>query len=319
MRDFSGTTVVAAGDGPEDVLVDASGRVLTGLADGRILRIAGPGERPETIARVPGRPLGLEFLGEDELVVCASDAGLLAVSLTGGAVRTLADRVAGRPLGAVNNAAVAADGTVYFSDSSQRFPIPEWRADLVQRTASGRLFRRDTDGGVSELLGGLEFANGVALAADGSWVAVAESGAARVRRLWLTGERAGQAEDLVADLPGHPDNIALGSDGLVWIALPSPRVATLSAVHRLPVPLRVLVSRLPDRLLPRPGRTLGVLAVDADGREVHRFSGEIPGFELLTGVREAAGRLWFGSLTGSTVATLALAPAGASQPAGVLP
>ena len=306
MRDFSGSTVVEVGQGPEDVLVDASGRVCTGLADGRIVRLAGPGQAPETVARVPGRPLGLEFLGRDELVVCASDAGLLAVSLTTGTVRTLADEVDGRALRAVNNAAVATDGTVYFSDSSQRFPIPEWRADIVQRTASGRLLRRAPDGGVTELLGGLEFANGVALAADGSWVAVAETGAARVRRLWLTGERAGSAEDLVTGLPGHPDNIALGSDGLVWIALPSPRVVTLAAVHRMPAALRVLVSRLPEGLLPRPGRTVGVLAVDADGQEVHRFSGEIPGIELLTGVREAGGRLWFGSLLGSTVATLTL-------------
>lgn len=112
MRDFSGSTVVEVGEGPEDVLVDASGRVCTGLADGRIVRLAGPGQAPETVARVPGRPLGLEFLGRDELVVCASDAGLLAVSLTTGTVRTLADEVAGRALRAVNNAAVATDGTV---------------------------------------------------------------------------------------------------------------------------------------------------------------------------------------------------------------
>jgi hypothetical protein len=58
--------------------------------------------------------------------------------------------------------------------------------------------------------------------------------------------------------------------------------------------------------LPSPGRTLGVLAVDVEGRVVHRLSGEIPGFEMLTGVREAQGRLWFGSLTGSTLATLEL-------------
>ncbi|NEK85016.1 SMP-30/gluconolactonase/LRE family protein [Blastococcus saxobsidens] len=306
MRDFSGTTVVAVGEGPEDVLVDGEGRVYSGLADGRIVRVGGPGGPVETIARVPGRPLGLEFLGEDELLVCASDAGLLAVTLADGAVRTLVDRVAGAPLEAVNNAAVAADGTIYFTDSSQRFRIPDWRADLVQRTASGRLFRRTPEGAVTLLLDGLEFANGVALAADGSWVAVAETGAARVRRVWLTGERSGVAEDLVDDLPGHPDNIALGSDGLVWITLPSPRVTSLAAIHRLPAPLRVLLSRLPRWLQPRPGRTLGVLAVDGSGREVHRISGEIPGFEMLTGVREADGRLWFGSLTGGTVATLAV-------------
>ncbi|MGY1835714.1 SMP-30/gluconolactonase/LRE family protein [Blastococcus sp. SYSU DS0510] len=306
MRDFAGTTVVPVGEGPEDVLVDGAGRVLTGLADGRIVRVAGPGGPVETVARVPGRPLGLELLGSGELLVCASDAGLLAVSLADGGVRTLVDEVAGRRLRAVNNAAVGADGTIYFTDSSQRYLIPRWRADLVRRTASGRLFRRDPDGTVTELLGGLEFANGVALAADGSWVAAAETGAARVRRVWLTGARAGTSEVFVDDLPGHPDNIALGSDGLVWITLPSPRVAALAAIHRLPAPLRALVSLLPPALQPSPGRTLGVLAVDAEGAAVHRFSGEIPGFEMLTGVREAGGRLWFGSLTGNTVATLAV-------------
>ena len=59
--------------------------------------------------------------------------------------------------------------------------------DLIRRTASGRLLRRAPDGTVTELLGGLEFANGVALAADGSYVAVAETGACRVHRVWLTG------------------------------------------------------------------------------------------------------------------------------------
>lgn len=306
MRDFGGATVVPVGDGPEDVLVDRAGRVLTGLADGRIVRVAGPGAPVETLARVPGRPLGLELLGSDEVLVCASDAGLLAVSPANGTVRTLVDEVDGRRLGAVNNAAVAADGTIYFTDSSQRFRIPQWRADLVRRTATGRLFRRAPDGAVTELLGGLEFANGVALAADESWVAVAETGAARVRRVWLSGERAGTAEVFVDDLPGHPDNIALGSDGLLWITLPSPRVAALAAIHRLPAPVRALLSTLPPALQPRPGRTLGVLAVDDSGREVHRLQGEIPGFEMLTGVRESGGTLWFGSLTGSTLATVAV-------------
>ncbi|MGY2085858.1 SMP-30/gluconolactonase/LRE family protein [Blastococcus sp. SYSU DS0539] len=306
MRDFGGTTVVPVGEGPEDVVVDEAGRVYAGLADGRIVCVAGPAGPVETVARVPGRPLGLELLGDDELLVCASDAGLLAVSLLDGAVRTLVDRVDGARLEAVNNAAVAADGTIYFTDSSQRFRIPQWRADLVRRTATGRLFRRTPDGAVTELLGGLEFANGVALAADGSWVAVAETGAARVRRVWLTGARAGASELFVDDLPGHPDNIALGSDGLVWITLPSPRVAALAAIHRLPAPLRALLSTLPQSLQPSPGRTLGVLAVDERGATVHRLSGDIPGFEMLTGVREAGGRLWFGSLTGSTLATVVL-------------
>jgi hypothetical protein len=38
-------------------------------------------------------------------------------------------------------------------------------------------------------------------------------------KVWLKGEKAGQAETFVDNLPGCPDNIRLGSDGYFWIAL----------------------------------------------------------------------------------------------------
>jgi len=132
VRGFDDVTLVPLGGrGPEDVLVDGQGRVYAGLDDGRIVRAAGTGAPVETVAQVPGRPLGLEFLGEDELLVCASQAGLLAVSLATQHVRILTDEVDGRSLRAVNNAAVAGDGSIFFTDSSQRYPIPRWRADIV--------------------------------------------------------------------------------------------------------------------------------------------------------------------------------------------
>ncbi|TFV61717.1 UNVERIFIED_ORG: SMP-30/gluconolactonase/LRE family protein [Bacillus sp. AZ43] len=302
-EDLSGVRLLpVGGEGPEDVLVDDAGRVYTGLDDGRIVRIVDGGV--ETVARVAGRPLGLEFLGDDELLVCASGGGLLAVPLAGGEVRTLADRFAGVPLGAVNNAAVAGDGTVYFSDSSTRYPIPLWRDDLLRRTRTGRLFRRDPDGTLTELLGGLEFANGVALAADGSFVAVAETGARRIRRVWLTGPRAGADDVLADDLWGYPDNISTGSDGLIWAALASRRVAVLDVVQKLPSFVGAAISRVPQRLQPKPDPSVGVVALDAGGRIVRRLIGAVDGFPMLTGVRESGGALWFGSLHGPHVATL---------------
>jgi sugar lactone lactonase YvrE len=306
VHDFAGVTLLpVGGSAPEDVLVDPGGRVYTGLADGRIVRTDGAGAAVRTVATLPGRPLGLEFLGPDELVVCASDAGLLAVPLDGGRVRTLTDRVDGRRLLACNNAAVAADGTVYFSDSSTRYGVPQWRTDLVRRTATGRLLRRSPDGEITELLGGLEFANGVALAADGSYVAVAETGTCRLHRVWLTGARAGRSELFVDGLDGYPDNVSLGSDGLVWVALPSPRSALLSRVQRLPAAARAIVGALPDRMSPGTSGVVSVVAVDDGGRVVHEMRGEIDGFRMLTGVREVGGVLWFGSLEGAVVATVA--------------
>jgi sugar lactone lactonase YvrE len=305
VRSFQGATLIpVGGSAPEDVLVDDEGRIYTGLADGRIVRVAGSGAPVETVARTPGRPLGLEFLGSEELLVCASDAGLLAVGLGDGRVRTLVDRVDGRRLLSCNNAAVAGDGSIFFSESSTRFPVPRWREDLIEQTRTGALFRRAPDGTVSELLHGLDFANGVALSVDGSFVAVAETGSCRLQRVWLTGERAGQADVLAEDVGGHPDNIALGSDGLIWVAIAGPRAALLERVQRLPAPVRAVARRIPQRLQPRPDPTIGLVALDSSGRTVHEYRGELAGFEMLSAVREAAGALWLGSLTSDSVAML---------------
>lgn len=300
---FKNVTVhPVGGEGPEDVLVDDQGSIYTGLDDGRILRISEAGDKIETIAEMPGRPLGLEFYGDDELVVCASDKGLLAVTISTGAVRTLTDTVAGTALIACNNAAVAGDGTVYFSDSSQRYPVPEWRKDLIQQTQTGRLFRRNPDGTIDELLSGLHFANGVALAPDESFVTVAESGGYRVRRMWLTGPHAGSSDVLLDDIAGYPDNSSTGSDGLIWVAVPSERVAAAAVVQRLPAPVRSLILRLPESLQPSPSRTVGVLGVNDDGHVVHSYEGEIEGFHMLSGVRERNGKLYFGSRVESAIA-----------------
>ena len=59
-----------------------------------------------------------------------------------------------------------------------------------------------------------------------------------------------------------------------------------------------------EPLLPRPAATITALAVDASGRVVVRRTGKVAGFRMLTGVREAAGVLWCGSLTSGALLTM---------------
>src|SRR5512132_4509979 len=77
------------GRGPEDVLVDDRGRVLTGVADGRILRLAPDNTRVEVLADTGGRPLGLDWLPDGGLLVCDARRGLLRVDLDSAGVTTL--------------------------------------------------------------------------------------------------------------------------------------------------------------------------------------------------------------------------------------
>ncbi|ANN19863.1 strictosidine synthase [Amycolatopsis orientalis] len=289
------------GHGPEDVLVDDQGRIYTGVDDGRVLRVAPDGSRIDVLGDTGGRPLGLEFFGDD-LLICDAKAGLLTMPLAGGPVTTLATSAVGLDFVFCNNAAVASDGSVYFTDSSRRFGIEKWRDDLIEQTAGGRLLRRTPDGKIEQLADGFQFANGVALPPDESYVAVAETGAYRVSRVWLTGANAGERDVLVDDLWGYPDNISTGSDGLIWITIASPKVPALSLIRKLPAPLRAGVRALPTALQPAPARECGVRGVTPDGKQVHELRGEIDGFHVLVGVRERAGTLYFGSLEDNAIA-----------------
>lgn len=299
--------VKVPGYGTEDVLVDDFGRVITGLHDGRILRISGDGGAVEELANTGGRPLGIEFDARWNLVVCDSQKGLIHVDLTTGEVGSLVTEVGGQPILVCNNAAVARDGTIYFSDSSTRFTLDYWIADILEHSCTGRLFRRDPDGTVSEVASGLAFANGVALAPDESWVAVAETGRYCVQRIWLTGPKAGRREMYVDGLPGFPDNISTGSDGLIWVTIASPRDPTLDfALPRHPV-VRKLIWRLPDALRPGAKRTVHVQAYDAAGRLVHDLEADAKDFHMVTGVREHNGQVWLGSLEDDSVAVMSTA------------
>jgi sugar lactone lactonase YvrE len=293
-------------DGAEDVVVAPDGTVYTGTEDGQIFRIGHDGAKVESIANTGGRPLGLEIDGDGRILVCDARAGLLRVDPTTGGIEPITDQVAGTRMRFCNNAAIAGDGTVYFSDSSTHYGIEEWKKDFVEHTHTGRLLRLDTDGSITVLETGLAFANGVALAADESFVAVAETGARTVVRHWLTGDRAGTRDFLVTDLPGYPDNIARGSDGLIWVTIASPRDPMVELIRKGPLALRKQVTRIPERLQPKPKRTIRVQAFNDTGTLVHDLDLEDERYHMVTGVREYDGRVWLGSLHEPAVAVIDL-------------
>ncbi|WP_028644506.1 SMP-30/gluconolactonase/LRE family protein [Nocardioides sp. URHA0020] len=288
--------VVVAGPGPDE------GAVFTGTEDGSIFRISHDGQHIDRIAHTGGRPLGIELDLDGRLLVCDAHRGVLRVDPRSGAVEGVVDRLERAPMMFCNNAAIAADGTVWFSDSSTRYGIEQWKDDFVQDTRTGRLARLSPDGSLEVVLDGLAFANGVALSADESFVAVAETGARTVVRWWLTGPRAGTRDLLVADLPGYPDNIARGSDGLIWVSIASPIDPLVERLQRGPLALRKLVTKIPDRLQPAPKHTVRAQAYDGAGTLVHDLDVQGSAYHMVTGVREHDGRVWLGSLHEPAVA-----------------
>src|SRR5436190_13650338 len=124
--------------GAEDVVIDDQGCAWTGTEDGSVWRVGKDGAVGK-VGDTGGRPLGIELLDADRLLIADAEQGLLAMNTTTGVVERLVTEVGGKRLLVVNNAAVARNGDIWFSDSSTRYPLSHWRNDFVEHTRTGRL------------------------------------------------------------------------------------------------------------------------------------------------------------------------------------
>ncbi len=296
------TVVPMPGEGPEDVVVDASGQLWAGVVDGRIVRLT-PDGAAAVVADTGGRPLGLHVARDGRVLICDSHRGLLALDPATGVLSTLVASVGGRPLRFCSNVTETADGTIYFTESTSQFHIEHFPGAIMEARGRGGLFRLGTDGAVTTVLDGLYFANGLTTTADESALVFAETQGRRLSKYWLSGPQAGSVTPLAVHLPGYPDNISTGTDGRIWVAMVSPPNAAAEwLAPRAPV-IRKLLWRLPERLQPKIRPQVWVLAFDADSGEVLTgLRTTRPDFGTVTGVVESGGRLWM-----STIAFPALA------------
>jgi sugar lactone lactonase YvrE len=289
-----GTRVLeGVGIGPEDVAFDREGRLYTGLEDGKIVRMELPDREPELFANTGGRPLGMVFDPDGHLIVADARKGLLSISPQR-EITVLATSVDGEPFGFLDDLDIGPDGTVYFSDAS-RFGYGAHQLAILEHAGDGRLLSYDpTDGSVTLLLDGLQFANGIVVEPSGDSLLVGETGAYRIRRFWLSGERAGTTEMFAENLPGFPDNIALTSDGGLWVPMSSPRHPLADRLAPWPF-LRKVVARLPAWTHPDALRHGLVVELAPDGRPIRALHDPSGGVALTSCAMERDGVLYVGS------------------------
>lgn len=300
---LAGTERLSLGSGfaPEDVAIDPGGRIYAGMDDGRIIRLQPDGTRPELFANTIGRPLGLKFDRSGNLIVADSIKGLLSID-PAGVITVLSTQADGIAFRITNDLDIAVDSVIYFTDASSRFPLTNYKADILEHQSTGRLLAYDPASKTTRLvLGNLSFANGVAVSPDQSFVLVNETGKYRIHRVWLNGPKQGQSEIFIDNLPGFPDGISSNGRDKFWLALVTPRDATLDKL--LPHPfLRKAVWRLPPFLRPAPKRYSFVLGLDTNGRVAANLQdGSSDCYAQIANAVEHDGFLYFGSIAESAI------------------
>jgi sugar lactone lactonase YvrE len=282
-------------NGPEEVALDSQGRVYGGTQDGKIMRLL-PDGKLEVFAETQGRPLGLQFDRNENLIVCDAYKGLLSIAPQG-TIKVLATSAEGGPFKFTDALDISSEGIIYFTDASSKYRQDEYLYDLLKAKPYGRFMSYDpATGQVKVLLKNLYFANGVALSPREDFVLVNETYRYRIIRYWLKGPKTGTHEVFLDNLPGFPDNISGNRKGTFWLALFTVRNEAVDTLHPYPFH-KAQMSKLPKAFWPKPKPYGFVLALDENGR-ITRSLHEPTGKHLkeITSAREYGGDLYLGSL-----------------------
>ncbi|KAF3437584.1 hypothetical protein FNV43_RR20340 [Rhamnella rubrinervis] len=308
--------------GPESIAFDPLGRgPYTGVADGRVLfwdghswtdfaytspirsEICDPKPSPRSYLKnehICGRPLGLRFHKKTgDLYIADAYFGILKVGPEGGLATPLTTEAEGVPLRFTNDLDIDEEGNVYFTDSSSKYQRRNFMQLIFSGEDSGRVLKyNSTTKETKVLMRNLHFPNGVSLSKDGSFFVFCDGPTGRLRQYWLKGEKAGTSE-VLAILPGFPDNVRTNEKGEFWVAIFCRRTMFnyLSGMYpklrkfllKLPIPVYSLLTRgklhaAVVKYSPE-GKLLQILE-DSQGKVV----------KAISEVEEKDGKLWMGSV-----------------------
>ncbi|KAM3395784.1 protein STRICTOSIDINE SYNTHASE-LIKE 10-like [Capsicum galapagoense] len=227
-----------------------------------------------------------------DLYIALAYLGLQVVGPKGGLATPLVQKFEGKPLIFRNEVDIDDhDDVICFTDTSTKYQRRQFLAFFSSGDATGRLMKYvKATKKVTVALGGLAFANGIALSKDRSVVLVAETSNFRILRYWPKGSLAG-THDTFAELPGFPDNIRINSKGELWVALQAiSSVLSISDSEsgKLPFTTQQMDegNLHPTAMkLSEEGKVLEVLE-DVEGKKLRSISQ----------VEEKDGKLWLGSV-----------------------
>ena len=278
--------------GPEDIVLK-NDKIYVGYDNGIIMSSEG------IFSNTQGRPLGMAFDLEDNLIVADAIQGLISIDVNGKvtslSIKSDSDDI---PFKFVDDLDIASDGKIYFSDASSKYGYGSDRLELFEHSSNGRLLVYDPKTQkTTTLLKNLYFANGVALSSDESFVLINETFMYRIQKYWLKGDKAGTSEIFIENLPGFPDNVFSNEKGIFWVALFNPRHNFVEISSNKPL-LRKMVLRLPESLQPQPINHSFVLGIDEGGNVVHNLQYKADdAYSPITSVKQYENDLYFGSLT----------------------
>ncbi len=245
--------------GPEDIAFDKQGNLYCGahisrtdFSDGRILKIDRNG-KVSVFCNTENWVTGLHFDVNDNLIACVPNIGLASIDKNG-EMTVLANKdEKGNRFLIPNDVDIASDGMIYFSNTSSKFNFSRKNARriLFEVKSDGGLYRYDPNTKTVEtLIDSSFFGNGVAVSGNDEFVLMVDLTKYRIVRYWLKGDKQGQTDIFIDNLPGLPNGISRRADGSFWLGFTTRRDDLLDKYQPKPG-MKKLIFGIPLWLQPK--------------------------------------------------------------------
>jgi ribose transport system permease protein len=304
-------------EGPEDVILDRDDRLYGSTRDGNIIRFSGPDyAHREVFAHIGGRPLGMQFDKDENLIVAVAGMGVYGVKPSGNVfkvtdetTRTWYKLTNDSRLRMADDIDIGPDGKLYFSDCTTRYEMTTNILDMLEGRPNGRVISYDPfTKKTSTVINHLPFPNGICVSHDGRSLLIASTSLCQVYRFWLEGPEKGKLEVLIGQLPGLCDNINRASDGNYWLALAGVRAPAYDLAARMPAFRLRMVKQIPLDEWLVPGLNKGCLLKFTETGEVVESYWDPTGVSHpnVTSMREHKGYLYLGGVENNRIGRIKL-------------
>jgi len=157
--------------------------------------------------------------------------------------------------------AFADETTLVIAQGSSRNKPSNWALDLMQKNASGAVWRVTLDPAGNDtatcLAQGLAFPYGLLLRDGGAEIIVSESWRHRLLRIGSGGSGSAVPQAVLSKLPGYPARLAPAADGGAWLTLFAPRNRLIEFVLQEDAYRRDMLAEVPPQFWIAPALSSG--------------------------------------------------------------
>ncbi|MEV0648833.1 SMP-30/gluconolactonase/LRE family protein [Phytomonospora sp. NPDC050363] len=199
----------------------ASGKYLlfSDIPNDRVMRWDETDGSVSVFATGAGYTNGRTIDRQGRVVTCEQGARRVTRVEHDGSTTILADRWNGKRLNSPNDAVVAADGAVWFTDPPYGI-TSDYEGERAEQEIDGcHVYRIDPGSGdVEAVATDFERPNGLAFSVDESLLYIADTRRRHIRVFDVDGARLSGGREFAAITVGNPDGVRVDTDGRVWVA-----------------------------------------------------------------------------------------------------